>query len=25
LNLLLDGLDIFNNQPHKSLHFESVS
>ncbi|GAA3926667.1 IS66 family insertion sequence element accessory protein TnpB [Litoribacillus peritrichatus] len=25
LNLLLDGLDIFNNKPHQTLHFQSVS
>lgn len=25
LNYLLDGLDIFNNQPHKSLHYRTVS
>jgi len=25
LNLLLDGLDIFNNQPHKMLFYQSVS
>lgn len=25
LNLLLDGLDIFNNKPHDSLEFEVVS
>lgn len=25
LNLLLDGLDIFNNKPHKSLFYTSVS
>lgn len=25
LNLLLDGLDIFNNKPHEALFYESVS
>ena len=25
LNLLLDGLDIFNNQPHQTLFYQSVS
>lgn len=25
LNWLLDGFDIFNNQPHSTLHFDSVS
>lgn len=25
LNLLLDGLDIFNNKPHESLFYTSVS
>jgi len=25
LNLLLDGLDIFNNKPHKSLFFSSLN
>tara|TARA_R110002049_G_C9177390_1_gene563006 strand:+ start:215 stop:574 length:360 start_codon:yes stop_codon:yes gene_type:complete len=25
LNLLLDGLDIFNNKPHKALFYENVS
>ena len=25
LNYLLDGLDIFNNQPHKALNYRSVS
>lgn len=25
LNLLLDGLDIFNNQPHEALFYQSVS
>ena len=25
LNWLLDGFDIFNNSPHKSFHFDSVS
>lgn len=25
LNLLLDGLDIFNNKPHKTLFYQSVS
>lgn len=25
LNYLLDGLDIFNNQPHKTLNYGSVS
>jgi len=25
LNLLLDGIDIFNNQPHEALFYQSVS
>lgn len=25
LNLLLDGLDIFNNKPHESLFYSSIS
>ena len=25
LNLLLDGLDIFNNKPHKALFYSSIS
>jgi transposase len=25
LNWLLDGFDLFSNQPHKALHFDSVS
>jgi len=25
LNLLLDGIDIFNNKPHKTVNFVSVS
>ena len=25
LNLLLDGLDIFNNKPHEALFYQSVS
>ena len=25
LNLLLDGLDIFNNKPHEALFYENVS
>ena len=25
LNLLLDGLDIFNNKPHKTLFYSSIS
>jgi len=25
LNWLLDGFDLFSNQPHKILHFDSVS
>lgn len=25
LNWLLDGFDIFNNQPHAAFHFDSVS
>lgn len=25
LNLLLDGLDIFNNKPHKTLFYNSIS
>lgn len=25
LNLLLDGLDIFNNQPHQTLYYRSVN
>jgi transposase len=25
LNWLLDGFDIFNNQPHARLHFDSVA
>jgi len=25
LNWLLDGFDLFSNQPHRALHFDSVS